>query len=287
MTQFPFVDEQPISDALFNISAQEELDRIVAAYKTLVPTWLGLESDPLYKMFATVAAFRASRNERYNAGYRGFYAASMTGQQVDDFGANFNIPRVAGEADEVYIRRILTLFGAGFSTTEPSIRANCIIADARVVDVALDPQTNGAVEIACAFELSVPSMAQRGTIQTYVAARSRRDVDDRLSVVETMETQCEFAGRVYYDSRQVSLSTVTTQVTEAIEAWRKRNFRFGLVVYKSNLEAALKTRDATHADVSSFKKVGEAEADDLTPVWNEVFQFADANRTILYTDEAP
>ena len=287
MTTFPFIDEQPISQALFAITAQEELDRLVAAYKTLVPEWLGVESDPLYKMFATEAAFRVSRNDRYNSGYRGFYASSMIGSQVDDFGANFDIPRNVGEGDDAYVRRILTTFATSFSTTLPGIRANCIIADSDVTDVVLQANANGSVDIACAYELSVPTLVQRAAISAYVTGRTRRDVDDRLSIVAVTETQSEFAARVYYDTRNTAFATVSAQVTQAVEAWRKRNFRFGVTVWKTNLEAALKTADATRASVSSFKEVGSAEADSLVPVWNELFQFADANRTILYTDEAP
>ena len=210
---------------------------LVARYPAAAEV-IELESEPLAKLLEVHAARELVYRQRVNDAARAYLISYATGADLDHKGAFYGVPRLAGETDERYRKRIqLRIRALAGNGTREAYEVQALTASQNVYDaVATQPRaghvlvllwlhdaTHAAATLAAVLDalnaddarpLGVPvSVAMARPKPVHITARVQREAGAPLNIVAQLQASLASAMGAYARlGRAVPRSWVTTRL---------------------------------------------------------------------------
>lgn len=178
---------------------------------------IDLESEPLNKQLQAFAYRELLARQRVNEAARSNLLAFATGADLDHKGAFYNLPRLAGESDERFRRRIqLRIAALAGNGTAEQYRLLALSASANVRDAAVGPGQPGSVALVLWLHDAAQASASLELVRAALNAEGARPLGVPVSVSLAQPKAMNIAAKLW---REASAPTnLVTQLAAALPA---------------------------------------------------------------------
>ena len=232
---------------------------------------LDLESEPLAKLMEVFAYRELLYRARVNDAARAHLVAFATGSDLEHLGAFYNVPRIDGEADDRYRRRILLRVAAlAGNGTKEHYEHVALTASQNVQDAIATQPWPGSVNVQLWLADHSQAEATQAQVLAALTAPAARPLGVPVSVSLAQPRHIHLTARLLREGG--APVNLVAQVLESLPAAMADYARLGRAVPRSWITTRLHVAGiarVTYPDDAAPPEVTTLAADEY-PVWGTV-----------------
>ena len=232
---------------------------------------LDLESEPLAKLMEVFAYRELLYRARVNDAARAHLVAFATGSDLEHLGAFYNVPRIDGEADDRYRRRILLRVAAlAGNGTKEHYEHVALTASQNVQDAIATQPWPGSVNVQLWLADHSQAEATQAQVLAALTAPAARPLGVPVSVSLAKPRHIHLTARLLREGG--APVNLVAQVLESLPAAMAAYARLGRAVPRSWITTRLHVAGiarVTYPDDAAPPEVTTLAADEY-PVWGTV-----------------
>ena len=232
---------------------------------------LDLESEPLAKLMEVFAYRELLYRARVNDAARAHLVAFATGSDLEHLGAFYNVPRIDGEADDRYRRRILLRVAAlAGNGTKEHYEHVALTASQNVQDAIATQPWPGRVNVQLWLADHSQAEATQAQVLAAITAPAARPLGVPVSVSLAKPRHIHLTARLLREGG--APVNLVAQVLESLPAAMAAYARLGRAVPRSWITTRLHVAGiarVTYPDDAAPPEVTTLAADEY-PVWGTV-----------------
>ena len=232
---------------------------------------LDLESEPLAKLMEVFAYRELLYRARVNDAARAHLVAFATGSDLEHLGAFYNVPRIDGEADDRYRRRILLRVAAlAGNGTKEHYEHVALTASQNVQDAIATQPWPGSVNVQLWLADHSQAEATQAQVLAALTAPAARPLGVPVSVSLAKPRHIHLTARLQREGG--APVNLVAQVLESLPAAMAAYARLGRAVPRSWITTRLHVAGiarVTYPDDAAPPEVTTLAADEY-PVWGTV-----------------
>ena len=232
---------------------------------------LDLESEPLAKLMEVFAYRELLYRARVNDAARAHLVAFATGSDLEHLGAFYNVPRIDGEADDRYRRRILLRVAAlAGNGTKEHYEHVALTASQNVQDAIATQPWPGSVNVQLWLADHSQAEATQAQVLAALTAPAARPLGVPVSVSLAKPRHIHLTARLLREGG--APVNLVAQVLESLPAAMAAYARLGRAVPRSWITTRLHVAGiarVTYPDDAAPPEVTTLAADEY-PVWGNV-----------------
>ena len=232
---------------------------------------LDLESEPLAKLMEVFAYRELLYRARVNDAARAHLVAFATGSDLEHLGAFYNVPRIDGEADDRYRRRILLRVAAlAGNGTKEHYEHVALTASHNVQDAIATQPWPGSVNVQLWLADHSQAEATQAQVLAALTAPAARPLGVPVSVSLAKPRHIHLTARLLREGG--APVNLVAQVLESLPAAMAAYARLGRAVPRSWITTRLHVAGiarVTYPDDAAPPEVTTLAADEY-PVWGNV-----------------